>query len=281
MLLDDIKRFFGICTNKNVLTGKQLAGFVVGGAIGEALGLPVVGKSAQELAAEPVTELLGFGDYATPAGSYSVCEDSLLDFCQYLADNFRGGFEPEKFFGLLNNWYLIKAKDEDQRLKIMLPCAALSGIFYAKMKKNRSVNLSKIPDILCDEAVAPTSLIFYLFSYFSQGFSMKKSLKMARKSSEKLQKIIGLKIFSGNFYFVIIDAITICASINNGYQNGLLKAVNLGGKTDLVGNILGNLLGLFYGLENIPYFWRKFLRNETVLLQKSRQICEMNGVKNS
>ena len=41
------------------------------------------------------------------------------------------------------------------------------------------------------------------------------------------------------------------------FEEGLLKAVNLGDDADTVGAIAGGLAGLFYGYNNIPVEWRK------------------------
>ena len=40
-------------------------------------------------------------------------------------------------------------------------------------------------------------------------------------------------------------------------EEGLLKAVNLGGDTDTIGAIAGGLAGLYYGYEAIPVKWRE------------------------
>jgi len=68
-----------------------------GVAVGDALGVPVEYKSRQILQREPVTDMIGFGTYSLPPGTWS--DDSSLTFClaealihdfdlQNIADNF-------------------------------------------------------------------------------------------------------------------------------------------------------------------------------------------------
>ena len=50
-----------------------------GVAVGDALGVPVEFISRQEIAQEPITDMIGFGTYSLPAGTFS--DDSSLAFC--------------------------------------------------------------------------------------------------------------------------------------------------------------------------------------------------------
>ena len=50
-----------------------------GVAVGDALGVPVEFMSREEIAQEPITDMIGFGTYSLPAGTFS--DDSSLAFC--------------------------------------------------------------------------------------------------------------------------------------------------------------------------------------------------------
>ena len=52
------------------------------------------------------------------------------------------------------------------------------------------------------------------------------------------------------------------------FEEGLLRAVNLGDDTDTIGAIAGGLAGLYYGYNNIPAAWRKVIikREEIIAL---------------
>ena len=57
---------------------------------------------------------------------------------------------------------------------------------------------------------------------------------------------------------------------SNSLEEGLLKAVNLGGDTDTIGAIAGGLAALYYGYKNVPEFWRKSIvkKDEIIALCK-------------
>lgn len=55
------------------------------------------------------------------------------------------------------------------------------------------------------------------------------------------------------------------------FEDGLLKAVNLGGDTDTIGAIAGGLAALHYGYNNIPSLWRKtIIKGEQIIA-----LCEL------
>lgn len=76
-----------------------------GVAVGDALGVPVEFKSRQTIAQNPVTDMIGFGTYNLPAGTFS--DDSSLAFC--LAEALTQEFSLQKigdnFIAWLNQNY--------------------------------------------------------------------------------------------------------------------------------------------------------------------------------
>lgn len=76
-----------------------------GVAVGDALGVPVEFKSRQTIAQNPVTDIIGFGTYNLPAGTFS--DDSSLAFC--LAEALTQEFSLQKigdnFIAWLNQNY--------------------------------------------------------------------------------------------------------------------------------------------------------------------------------
>jgi ADP-ribosylglycohydrolase len=59
----------------------------------------------------------------------------------------------------------------------------------------------------------------------------------------------------------------------DSFEDGLLRAVNLGDDADTVGAIAGGLAGLYYGYNSIPKEWRNALIKKDELLE----ICEAVG----
>jgi ADP-ribosylglycohydrolase len=54
-----------------------------------------------------------------------------------------------------------------------------------------------------------------------------------------------------------------CLLTTGGYQECVLKAVNLGGDTDTTGCVAGGLAGVYYGLADIPEQWIDALAKRT------------------
>lgn len=65
-------------TTTNEMTDKIISAFL-GLAIGDALGVPVEFKSREEIAQNPVSDMLAFGTHQQPAGTWS--DDGALAFC--------------------------------------------------------------------------------------------------------------------------------------------------------------------------------------------------------
>ena len=55
------------------------------------------------------------------------------------------------------------------------------------------------------------------------------------------------------------------------FEEGLLRAVNLGDDTDTIGAIAGGLAGLYYGYDNIPEEWRKVIIKDDEIIA----LCEL------
>ena len=58
------------------------------------------------------------------------------------------------------------------------------------------------------------------------------------------------------------------------FEEGLLKAVNLGDDADTVGAIAGGLAALYYGYNNIPVAWRKAIINVEEILSLCERVEE-------
>lgn len=265
VIIDFFRNLLFPSTLKSVVTLDKLQGAFVGSGVGESLGLPVINRTEEDLRRNPVTDFLGFGDIKAPAGANSLCVESLADFAKYLADNFSGGYTAERFFTLCNNWYIIKVKDEEQRLRIMIPCACLAGVYYSFINPRPKKALETLSDIFCDEAVAPSAYVFYASYFISTGLTPKNALKKSETETMQMLKKIGLKVSENSFTKKLSEILTGCYSKGCDYKKDVLYCINKGVYPDLAGNISGFLSGLFCGLENIPYIWSGFLRQKAAL----------------
>ncbi len=76
-------------TNQGVNYSDKIKSVLFGVAVGDALGVPVEFKSREDIRKKPVTDMIGYGTYNLPPGTFS--DDSSLTFC--LAEALTNGFE--------------------------------------------------------------------------------------------------------------------------------------------------------------------------------------------
>ncbi|GHT47383.1 hypothetical protein FACS189440_07710 [Bacteroidia bacterium] len=72
-----------------------------GVAVGDALGVPVEFKSRQEMRQNPISDMIGYGTYNQPSGTWS--DDSSLTFC--LAEALTQDFNLNKIGQNFVKWY--------------------------------------------------------------------------------------------------------------------------------------------------------------------------------
>lgn len=79
----------------------EIKSSLFGVAVGDALGVPVEFKSRQTIAQNPITDMIGYGTYNLPAGTWS--DDSSLTFC--LAEALTQDFDLNKVGQNFVKWY--------------------------------------------------------------------------------------------------------------------------------------------------------------------------------
>jgi ADP-ribosylglycohydrolase len=85
---------------ESVNLSQQINSMLLGVAVGDALGVPVEFNSRQTIAHNPVTDMIGFGTYNLPAGTWS--DDSSLTFC--LAEAMTQDFDLKVIGQNFVNW---------------------------------------------------------------------------------------------------------------------------------------------------------------------------------
>ena len=82
----------------------------------------------------------------------------------------------------------------------------------------------------------------------------------SKQSTQSFAQSLGLsKGVTGYIYHTIPIAIHAWLSNQDNFQTGLMNTIQCGGDTDTVGSIVGSLIGIQVGAENIPENWRKGL----------------------
>ena len=79
----------------------KIKSVLFGVAVGDALGVPVEFECRQTISLNPVTDMIGYGTYNLPAGTWS--DDSSLTFC--LAEALTNGFDLNTIGQNFVNWY--------------------------------------------------------------------------------------------------------------------------------------------------------------------------------
>lgn len=131
----------------------------------------------------------------------------------------------------------------------------------------------------------------FLIDYKSKEDAFLETIKIIKKiyNKETEELKIYSRLLSENFKNTKIDLIkssgyivdTLEASVwivlnSINYEQGVLKAVNLGGDTDTVGAVSGGLLGIYYGVDSINKNWI-----ENILNRKYVDSIIENFLKNS
>ena len=91
---------------------------------------------------------------------------------------------------------------------------------------------------------------------------LKKTIQSvnSKQSTQNFAESLGLsKGVTGYIYHTIPIAIHAWLSNQDNFQTGLMNTIQCGGDTDTVGSIVGSLIGIQVGAENIPENWRKGL----------------------
>lgn len=88
--------------NINYMTVQQrIKGMIVGGFVGDAVGVPYEFQSREEIAETPCVGMKGFGTYKQPIGTWS--DDSSMLYC--IAESVLEGYERRKLMDKFLAWY--------------------------------------------------------------------------------------------------------------------------------------------------------------------------------
>ena len=65
-----------------------------------------------------------------------------------------------------------------------------------------------------------------------------------------------------------------CLAGTSNFREGALRAVNLGGNSDVIGAVYGQVAGALYGVAGIPRPWRQALAHSELIVDIADQLLQ-------
>lgn len=100
---------------------------------------------------------------------------------------------------------------------------------------------------------------------YSNNYSKDSINKYKRLFNKNFENLNVSQIKSSGYIVDTLEASIWCILNTQGYEEAVVKAINLGEDTDTVGAITGSIAGLIYGKEKIPERWISKLKNKKYL----------------
>lgn len=251
----------------------KLKSAIYGLAIGDALGVPFEFKERYTFICE---DMVGYGTYNKPEGTWSDDTSMTLATCKSLKDNnkiidivdIRRNFEKWLFNGEFTSDG--KVFDVGNTTREALYREKGLDDFYS----NGNGSLMRILPLAftnaTDEEIENVSAITHAHK-ISKEFCV-NYVKLARDllngvkyTNDKLKNIPENEISSSGFVEDTFKASLWCILNTDNYKDAVLKAVNLGSDTDTTAAVTGGLAGIIYGYESIPKEWIDKLKNKELI----------------
>ena len=262
---------------------------IIGGSIGDAMGIATKLCSREELLSQPIIEMKSSSKNGQQPGSWSnnilmeiLVIESLTDKCKLKYDDISNIISE-----LVNNrkeFSKFISNDNNVLLVIMLPVALYS--YYKNLNNEQMINLiNKISVIL--HASDTSRLACYMYVRFVnnllQGISKEEAYKLLREDNYSLYSNETIKLYSrlikNNIQELnideikssenIIDTLECCLWIilnTISYKECIVVSTNIGGDTNTIGTIVGAIAGIIYGIDTFPKKWLNVLRKKEYLI---------------
>lgn len=91
------------CNERKTRVAQKIKAVMLGHAVGDAVGVPVEFVSREELRADPVVDMTGFGTHSVPAGSWS--DDTSMAICALDSLVKKGKFDADDILRNFGKWY--------------------------------------------------------------------------------------------------------------------------------------------------------------------------------
>ncbi len=270
---------------------ESINGFVHGFVLGEIIALPVLDKSAAQLQAFPVTDLLGFGSIMEPGGVWGKYSDIFVRSLFSVSEK-TGSFEIlfTKYNTPENDNYLfdvIQFGSDDARFVTLF-----SHLLYIKgvdkVKLNMLSNVDFVDDQIYNDLIFMLLFSDFLMDYKNPEKALVKTISQLKKlkpefrlcKADKIVEKMKLDFFDAQilptYFFNLLSfnsLVPVWSLItSSSYRQTVLKAVNCGRNLPLSCAISGALAGLFYNYNSLPNEWLHFLNKKNDIISVCNKV---------
>lgn len=257
---------------------------MMGVVMGDVLGMPVQFVPREELKNAPITQVEGYGTYNMPPGTWSDDSSMAIATLDSIRDNKRIDYDDimTRFVKwTLEGQYTPAGVAFDQGNTCMTLEEAVEYVHqvsalthnHMRSKMACGIYFFIVQSILDKEGT--------LIERLQQGMDEAKKFYKSDMTNlvewSRFGRMTNLSEFadvseeeikSSGYVVDSLEAAVWSLITTTSFEEGLLRAVNLGDDTDTIGAIAGGLAGLYYGYNNIPAEWRKVIikREEIIAL---------------
>ncbi len=146
-----------------------------------------------------------------------------------------------------------------------IPKVIISNAIYFYICKNLLMNKSKIESI--------KEAIDYVMEYYLNNELFINEFNTTFKRLLDINSFMNFnenEISSTNYTVDTLESVIWCFLNTQTYKGALIKCVNLGHDTDGITALCAALCSIYYGLEEVPYFWKQKLVKRELILDITR-----------
>jgi len=286
---------------------KRFRGTILGLAIGDALGMPVEGLSAEEIKSKfgfiedfiPSPNGLKAGEWTDDTEEMLILAESILETVYLNPENF-----ARKLVYAMNSGRLIKAGPTTRRAVYNLQrgypwnrsgvvadtCGAAMRIAPIGLVYSFSLDLvekySYISSIVThrgNSAISGAVAISTAIACICNGFENEEMVKEVVKRSGKFDALLADKILakkaegSSMLSWDAIPSAFYHYFNSKSFRECVVNAVNFGGDTDSIAAMAGAMKGAEVGIEKIPEKWIKNVKDYDYLIDIADRLYELSS----
>lgn len=262
---------------------EMIKGAIYGLAVGDALGVPYEFKARDTF---KCVDMVGYGTYGKPAGTWSDDTSMVLATCDSLRRC--GGVDCEDMMSRFADWYFngaytargdtfdvgITTQTAIVRYKRGIPATACGLDNNMAQGNGGLMRILPLAFIDCtDEEIMDVCGLTH--AHRTPKALCVEYIRIARRliKGESIPDVLAAwrvscprdSIKSTGYVVDTMEAALWCLANTTNYKDCVLTAVNLGNDTDTVAAVAGGLAGIVYGFDSIPKEWVEKLANKQLI----------------